>query len=72
MKQETYNKAKQLVDDISNITKQINECIKERHWMAISTPNYKDETYSVRFQHELIEWMKIKLEEYKKEFEELV
>lgn len=72
MKQETYEKAKQLVNDIATMTKQFDECEKERHWITISTPRYKDDTYSVRFQHELRDWMQTKMQEYKKEFEELV
>lgn len=71
MRMDTYNKATDLIKDIGCIEKQINEVAKRHHWIVISTPDYPDMSYSIRFQRELVEWLSLKKEEYQKEFDEL-
>ena len=71
MKIEVYEKAKDLVDDIGRIERQLHESVNQQHWIAISTPNNRDLLYSLRFQNDLIEWLKITKEKYQKEFDEL-
>lgn len=71
MKKEILKKANDLLDDIETISKVIKEKEEERHWIRIITPNHKESYYSMRFQNELIDWLKIKKEEYQKEFDEL-
>ncbi len=72
MKIEVYEKAKDLIDDIGRIERQLNEAMNNQHWIAISTPNNRDLRYSLRFQNDLIEWLKFKKEEYQREFDELI
>ena len=71
MRREVYEKAKDLIDDISRIEKQVYESENKQHWIAISTPDNRDLRYSLRFQLDLTEWLKSKLKEYQKEFDEL-
>lgn len=71
MTKETYEKAETLLNDIKNISRQVKEVEKDHHWIITITPDNKDVCYSVRFQKELIEWLKSKKEEYQKEFDEL-
>ena len=71
MKIDTYNKAKDLIDDMKRIEKQVTEFYKDNHWIRISTPNYPDSQYSVRVQKELVEWLMSKKEEYQREFDRL-
>lgn len=71
MKMDAYKKARNLMDDINRIEKQINEVAKHNHWIAISTPDHPDLMYSTRFQGELIKWLSSKKEEYRREFDEL-
>lgn len=71
MKREVYEKAKDLIDDIGRIEKQVYECENQQHWIAISTPNNRDLRYSLRFQNDLTKWLKSKMEEYQREFDEL-
>lgn len=71
MKIDTYKKAKDLIDDMKRIEKQVTEFYKDNHWIRISTPNYPDSPYSVRFQKELVEWLMSKKEEYQREFDRL-
>lgn len=71
MKMKTYERAKDLIDDIKRIEKQINEVKTCNHWIAISSPDYPDVEYSIRFQNELVEWLSLKKKEYQKEFDEL-
>ena len=81
MKKEIYEKAKELLRDIENLTVCIEE--KERgHWIkvvprkrgikVISPVNNMDDIfYSIRFQRELLSFLKLKRDEYQKEFDEL-
>ena len=71
MKIETYERAKDLIDDINRIEEQISGVNAFNHWIAISTPNYPNVQYSIRFQEELAEWLSLKKKEYQKEFDEL-
>lgn len=66
-----YNKAVTLVKDIESLTRHIDEVEIKRHWVSIVTPDNRDLPHSLRLQAELVNWMKIKREEYQKEFEEL-
>ena len=72
MKREVYEKAKDLIDDIGRIEQQLHESVNQQHWIAISTPNNRDLRYSLRFQIDLTEWLKLKKEEYQREFDELI
>ena len=72
MKREVYEKAKDLIEDIGCIERQVDESVSKQHWITISTPNNRDLRYSLRFQNDLIEWLKFKKEEYQREFDELI
>ena len=73
MKNETFKKAVELTRDIENLSVVIEESEKEKHWIKVITPKVekRDVYYSVRFQHELTEWLRSKREEYQKEFDNL-
>lgn len=71
MKIEVFERAKDLIDDISRIEKQVYECENQQHWIAISTPSNRDLRYSLRFQNDLTKWLKSIKEKYQKEFDEL-
>ena len=71
MKREVYEKAKDLIDDIGRIDSQLYEVINKQHWITISTPDNRDLRYSLRFQNDLTKWLKSKMEEYQREFDEL-
>lgn len=83
MKKETYKKAKELLRDIENLT----VCIEEKekgNWIkvvprkreikVISPANNKvdDIFYSIGFQRDLLSFLKLKRDEYQKEFDELI
>lgn len=73
MTNEIYEKAKQLKEDIKSINRQVNEVEKEHHWITTSTPNCNnDGASSLRFQKELVDWLKQTMERYQKEFDELI
>ena len=72
MTDEIYEKALQLKTDIKAISTQINEVEAYRHWITTSTPNHKDGgPWSLRFQKDLIDWLKNTMNRYQKEFDEL-
>lgn len=72
MTKETFEKAKQLDSDIFKLKEQLNSEDLNTVWIDIATPGTEEmNLYSNRFQHELIEWMKNKLKEYQKEFDEV-
>lgn len=71
MKLETYERAKNLQININSLEKIIEEVDKERHWIKLIAPRHTDEWFSLGFQKSLLEFAKMKLEEYKKEFDEL-
>ena len=71
MTEETYEIAKDLIEDINRIETQINEVKNNYGWITISTYDHPNIAYSLRFQNDLIEWLTVKKEEYQKEFEEL-
>ena len=71
MKIDIYNKAVTLVKDIESLKRHIDEVEFKRHWISIVTPDNRDLPHSLRLQAELVEWMKVKKEEYEREFEEL-
>lgn len=72
MKREVYEKAKDLIDDINRLEKQVYECENQQHWITVSTPNNRDLRYSLRFQNDLSAWLKSKIKEYQREFDELI
>lgn len=71
MKHETYEKAKQLMNDIHALEEQIDEVNRTQNYITISTPNVPIGDYSCRFQDELFEWACCKRDQYQKEFNEL-
>ena len=71
MKLETYERAKNLQFNINSLEKIIEEVDKDRHWIKLITPRHTDEWFSRDFQKSLLKFAKMKLEEYKKEFDEL-
>lgn len=71
MKLETYERAKNLQININSLEKIIEEVDKDRHWIKLITPRHTDEWFSPDFQKSLLKFAKMKLEEYKKEFDEL-
>lgn len=74
MDKQKLNKCNDLNNDIELMSKIIFEFRKYHyyhHWIVIRTPEIKEAFFSERFEKELIEWMDEKMEEYKKEFEEL-
>ena len=72
MTDEIYKKATQLQNDIQSIDRQLKEVQEERHWITTSTPMRKDQgASSVRFQNELVNWLKEIRDKYQKEFNEL-
>lgn len=71
MTNETYAKAVELKQDIDNLSKQIKEVEEHHHWLKIATPHYRDLIYSYGFQKDLVQWMRLKLEGYQEEFNEL-
>lgn len=71
MTEKTYEIAKDLIEDTNRIETQINEVKNNHGWITISTANYQNLSYSLRFQRELTEWLNNKKEEYQKEFEKL-
>ena len=71
MKIETYERARNLQYNINSLEKIIKEVDEDRHWIKLITPRHNDEWFSFDFQKSLLEFAKMKLEEYKKEFDEL-
>ena len=73
MDKQKLNKCNDLNNDIELMSKIIFEFRKYHchHWIVIRTPEIKEAFFSERFKKELIKWMDEKMEEYKKEFEEL-
>lgn len=63
-------KANELIKDIENINKILNDDKKQR-WTKVISADHQELFYSVRFQKELAEWLELKLKEYQKEFDEL-
>lgn len=78
MNKETYEKAKDLNEAISDIQNILDD-IKNNGWVKIVTPScvssftggYMANSLSIKFQNDLIEWMKKQKALYIKEFEEL-
>ena len=70
MNQETLDKANKLQGDIKNIRKVLDD-YSEYKWISVISPRNKELYYSGRFDDELAEWLKVKAEEYQKEFDEL-
>ena len=68
---EKLRKANELNEDIQTMEGVIREAKSERHWIRVITPAHKDAYYSVRFQNELVEWLKRKVSEYQKELDSL-
>lgn len=71
LSKEEYVRAENLYNDIYNLNKQITE-IENGSWATIITRGTEDTRYySDRFEKELIVWMRQKIKEYQKEFDEL-
>lgn len=72
LSKEEAEKAENLFNDIWNLNRQLNE-IENGSWVTIITPKTEDTRYySDRLEKELTEWMKFKVKEYQKEFDELL
>ena len=71
MTKEIYKKAQTYVEDIDAITSQIAEVEEKRHWITTSTPHHNDGARSLRFQNDLVNWLKQIRAQYQKEFDEL-
>lgn len=72
MKMQTYLDAKDLVEDIKKIDRIIEEAERKQHWVAISTPDNNLKMFSLKFQNDLINWLKSIKEKYEKDFDELI
>ena len=73
MKKVTLQKANDLNNDITKLSKIITEVKEKHHWIQVVTPDTKkyDYGFSVRFQNELTAWLENKKQQYQKEFDEL-
>ena len=71
MKLETYERAKNLQFNINSLEKIIEEVEQDRHWIKRRRASKSDEWVSGDCQKSLVKFGKMKLEEYKKEFDEL-
>jgi hypothetical protein len=69
---ESYEKATKLMNDIKSIDNVLYDFEQHSCWLKIITPYHKENvTYSIRFQNELLKWLRVKIEEYRKEFDVL-
>lgn len=71
MKIEIFEKATELQRNIKNLTHIIDDVEKKHHWISLVSACYENEVFSKDFYKSLLEFAKTKLEEYKKEFNEL-
>lgn len=71
MKMQTYLNARDLVEDIKKISKLVEEVERKQHWITVSTPDNQLGLFSLRFQNDLVDWLKSVKEEYEKDFDEL-
>lgn len=72
MTKETYEKASKLANDIKHLDNIINDFDDKSCWIKVITPYHKENIVtSMRFQNELLKWLRVKREEYYNEFEEL-
>ena len=71
MKIEIFEKATELQRNIKNLTHIIDDVEKEHHWISLVSACYENEVFSNDFYKSLLEFAKIKLKEYEKEFNEL-
>lgn len=71
MNKETFDLAKTLLNDIDNISNVLRKYENDNYYIKVISSGFVYLNYSERFQEELIEWLKIKKEEYQKEFYEL-
>lgn len=71
MKIETFEKAEDLLTTVNSLEKIIEEVEKKHHWIRITTPERNNEWFGIDFQKSLLEFAKMKLKEYEKEFDEL-
>ncbi len=71
MKIETFEKAKELQNTIKSLKKIIDDVEKEQHWISLVSACYKNEVFSRDFKKSLLEFAKLKLAEYEKEFADL-
>lgn len=72
MKIEILEKANNLLNDIKRMSRIIDDKEKERKWISVISSGHKEDGYFTdRFEDELVEWLKVKREEYQKEFDSL-
>ena len=82
MEMQTYLSAKDLVEDTKKISRIIEEVERKQHWITVSTPDWitvstpdnqhnQLRLFSLRFQNDLVEWLKSVKEKYEKDFDEL-
>ena len=71
MKIETYLKAKRLYKDMDRLRALIRDTENGKGGIRVTTYLYKDLCLSNEFQKSLVEFIKKKLQEYEKEFDEL-
>lgn len=71
MTRDTYKKAKDFMEDIEMLDRQLKEIETSHHWVTTSTPNWPSGPYSDRFQNDLTAWLKQIRDQYQKEFDEL-
>lgn len=71
MTNDTYEKAKRLVEDIKGIDRQLREVEENNSWITISTPMIPMGVYSLQFEKDLVNWLNQIKKQYQKEFDEL-
>ena len=71
MEMQTYLSAKDLVEDTKKISRIVEEVERKQHWITVSTPDNQLGLFSLRFQNDLVDWLKSVKEKYEKDFDEL-
>lgn len=70
MKKETLERANDIKKDLQTIDG-LHEAVKNRYWIAFSTPSRKELYISSTFRKRLLEFIEVQKQELEKEFEEL-
>lgn len=71
MKMETYKEAARLTHDISAMDKRIKDVEQHNNNITVSSSCYYQLEFSSEFEREVLDWLKLKREEYQKMFDEL-
>lgn len=71
MKIETFEKAKDLQNNIKSLKNIIEDVEEEQHWISLVSTCHKNEVFSIDFHKSLLKFAKLKLAEYEKEFADL-